>query len=100
MPSTTAAIANRPSVREPGEKLGPTARMPTKAEAHSTTVMMTAATPSLLMCGAPGGLALACVLLGCALPIGGVPVCGVPARPEGTGGGGGLVPALVAMVPI
>ncbi len=49
------ATANRPSVREPGgEKLGgPTARMPTKAEAHRTTVMMTAAMPSLLM-AAPG----------------------------------------------
>src|SRR5687767_12276397 len=94
-PSTTAAITNRPSVREPGEKLGPTARMPTKAEAHSTTVMMTAATPSLLMRGAPGGLPLGCVLLVC-----GSPVCGAPGRPEGTAGGGGLVPALVAMVPI
>src|SRR5919107_3614244 len=104
-PSTTAAIANRPSVREPGEKLGPTARMPTKAEAHSTTVMMTAATPSLLMRGVPGGsmlgwillasvlsvsVLLACVLLGSALLICGVPDCGVPGCPEGMAGGGGV----------
>src|SRR6476620_6792801 len=47
-PSTTAAIASRPSVTDPGEKLGPTARMPTNAEAQSTTVTTTAATPSLL----------------------------------------------------
>src|SRR4029453_6234909 len=60
IPRTTAATANRPSVKEPGEKLGPTARMPTNAEAHRTTVTTTAAMPSLLM-GAEG----AGVLRGC-----------------------------------
>src|SRR5919107_5671255 len=44
--STTAAIASLPSVREPGEKCGPMARIPTKADAHSTTVTTIAATPS------------------------------------------------------
>src|SRR6478736_979359 len=42
---TTAATASLPSVRDPGEKCGPMARMPTNAEAHSTTVTTMAATP-------------------------------------------------------
>src|SRR3954470_8489530 len=54
-PSTTAPTASLPSVSEPGEKLGPTALMPTKAEAHSTTVTTTAATPSLLIGVGPAG---------------------------------------------
>src|SRR6478609_5899246 len=78
-PSTTAATERRPRVSGPGEKLGPTARMPTKAEAQRTTVTTTAAIPSLLICpgrrgvlaaaggaGAAGGAACeaaSCVLL-------------------------------------
>jgi hypothetical protein len=49
MPSATAAIASLPSVSGPGEKLGPTALIPTKAEAQRTTVTTTAAMPSLLI---------------------------------------------------
>ena len=48
-PSTTAATASLPNVREPGEKLGPIARMPTNADAQSTTVTSTAAMPAALM---------------------------------------------------
>src|SRR5687767_1361117 len=92
-PSATAAIASRPSVREPGEKLGPTARMPTKADAQSTTVMTTAATPSLLIGGAawPGGGGEAGVgaFRGAAPPPAGAPSLpgGAPSLPAGAAAG-------------
>src|SRR3954453_13790334 len=90
-PRATAAIASRPKVREPGEKLGPTARMPTKAEAHRTTVTTTAATPSLLTGACPGG-----VSAGRGAGVG--TVCGDPSW--GPADGVGPDAAVVAMVPI
>src|SRR6478609_7017230 len=91
-PSTTAATASRPRVREPGEKLGPTARMPTKAEAHRTTVTTTAAMPSLLIvagCAGGGGA-------GCGAGAGAA--CGDPSW--GPADGVGPDAAVVAMLPM
>jgi hypothetical protein len=69
--STTAAIASLPSVREPGEKWGPIARIPTNAEAQRTTVTAMAATPSALIrdAGAGGGAVVLTGVLDAMVPI-------------------------------
>ena len=44
IPSTIAPISRRPKARAPGDRSSATARMPTKADAHRTTVTSAAPT--------------------------------------------------------
>src|SRR6478736_4356763 len=107
-PSTTAATERRPRVSGPGEKLGPTARMPTKADAQRTTVTTTAAIPSLLICpgrrgvlAAAGGAACeaaSCVLSAFVVPGRVLPGC--KSSPWGGGAGGEKGSGLVVFLPL